>query len=427
MSIFLNDWQQTFAISIGSNLAGSASVVADSRESAQVLLINQLESQAGAQSMNLISILNTVSQGIWTVDFRPHVYVALEDIKEASNPNGEGNTYTAVATNAVYVAKRTGVSTPDLYVVAVAGTQPGSLFATFVEDADILPVDFIYGSPEESKPKISGGTANGVYNVLYNMNKGTYYSPDQDLVSYLSTIQEDGIQLVFTGHSLGGAIVPALATAIFNENTKVNTSLKNQASDKNWMLNIYPTAGPDVGNQDYVDLVRTSFPAPSASGGIYQWNAKVWNSLDMVPHVWSNEFTPEIFTLYGSDCGDSTNDCLDTPDYVTCILKSALELLNAEGENTNPYQPLDSKPAWQFSGTFVQPSTIPGYDCGTCSDNSLPPGLCDFMGEVLYQHMTGYIIAFGLPAELGKFLPLPGFCKSAQGLYDPNSPCAKSN
>lgn len=415
MNVSLNDWQQTFAISIGSNQAGSASVTAGSKEDAQVPLINQLESQANAEAGLLIGVLNQFITGQWSIDFKPHVYVEVEDIKD-----GDNNTYSAVATNAVYVAKRTGGGESDLYVVGVAGTQPGSLFATFVEDADILPADFIYGSPDGTHPKITGGTANGVYNILYNMGKG---SEGDSLISYLGNIQEKDIQLAFTGHSLGGAIVPALATAIFNENTTVDADLLKQASDNNWTINMYPTAGPDVGNQDYTDMVRTLFPAPSSDGGIYQWNAKVWNSLDMIPHVWTNEFTSDIFTLYGdSNCSDPSK-CLQTPGYVTCILNRVLKLLNAEGKDTNPYQPLDPQSSWQFPGIYVDPSTISGYDCGSCSDSSLPDGLCDFLGEVLYQHITGYIMGFGLPPTLGKFLPLPSFCKSAEDLYKPDADC----
>ena len=408
---FLNEFQETFALSVASNLgAGSLTITDNKRESLTVQAETAVTQRINSLLPFLLTPLNVAVVGKWELVWGPGVYVAPKDIVATKNKDE----YEIAATNVVLVAKKTVNNVATDYVVAVAGTNGASRFDVAVEDGEVIKLDkWAYGDDGKKDVKISNGTSKAL-STLFNQ----LTSDDIPLQSYLAAISDTNVNITFTGHSLAGGLVPAIALALFNDHATVNPSLPKKKAALKWNVRTMPTAGPDIGNQDYVNFLKEVFPPVVPSNldqnmpEIWQaWNAKLWNSLDVVPQVWSNEYIKMIPIIYG--------DKLATPKYVDCVIrtaKSGIELFNG---GHNPYAAMDPGSANQMAGTFIKPDQIPGNDCkSNCSE--LPDGLCDFVAEMLYQHITAYAVGFGLPQAIANFFHLPGICKSAKKLYDQN-------
>ena len=210
-------------------------------------------------------ILNTPSIqkdiGDWDVVWGPVVY---------QNPSSD------LDTNSMYVA-RDG----NHYVVAITGTNPLSLYDWFLEDFYVKKqVDWTYGEiPSDLQPKISQGTAIGL-NILQSME-----SSGQTLLEFLSeTVQNsaDAIEITFTGHSLAGALSPTLALAVFEQRSE-------WAGDKPVKISVFPYAGLTPGNEDFSAYYDSQLGASTT---------RVWNDIDLVPHVWNEAMLSEIPSLY---------------------------------------------------------------------------------------------------------------------------------
>lgn len=197
-----------------------------------------------------------------------------------------------LANNAMYVAKQSG-SAGDSYVAAVSATNPTSSFDWLVEDAWVgMMKKWPFGNvPKGLQPKISMGTWTGL-NILLDLEDP---STKTELKDYLKAAANTKSTLYFAGHSLAGALSPTLALALFNEGAALKKS--------DWQsVYVYPTAGATPGNQDFSDLYKASFsPVSTGSAPYQQWNAMLWNSLDVVPHAWNKDDLSQIPTLYGKD------------------------------------------------------------------------------------------------------------------------------
>ncbi|KXJ88156.1 hypothetical protein Micbo1qcDRAFT_214784 [Microdochium bolleyi] len=175
-------------------------------------------------------------------------------------------------------------------VVAVAGTAPVSI-QDWLDDMDVKKVvnfdswiaQWSTGIKEpviDEKPQNDGaayiarGTAMGVYNILNNVDQAT----KTHIWEYLNTL-EAGYTVIFTGHSMGGAITPALALGL---------SLAGMSgSDQTYAM---PSAGPTSGNLLFVDKYKKAYPmtsVPGATAGYQVLNLDLYNTDDIVPQAWS--------------------------------------------------------------------------------------------------------------------------------------------
>lgn len=398
----LNDQQQSFIINIGSNFAPQVIVHAVSKEDAQKKAVAEMERIANMHFGSLLMALNAYLVGSgqsqsWHLGLKPQVFVDIKDVDKVDRKD----TYVAAPSNTVLVAFRKTNNVTTDYVVAIAGTNANSAYATFTEDGKVIHLDkWPYGDTGVKDVRIAKGSRDGVDALLYKMG--------DSLVDYLAGISDENINLIFTGHSLGGGLCPALALAIMNPGTKVAQQVIDNAKTFKWTSLIQPTAAPDIGNAGFVSSVEALFK-PQKGTSPFVYNRKIWNSLDMVPHAWSQHYLKEINTLYD-------DDGLKTPGYVKCLIDTiddAIRLANLG----NPYRSLDPKKESQFKGKFKKFN-----NCSDCKD--VPEGLCEFMTEVLYQHIPAYAIAFGLPKQFADLFPAPNGCAAAQSLYIKDSPCA---
>ncbi len=252
-SPLLDKEQQVFLLSILSNAASSKP---GSQEELQELLKARV-----TKVLETPSIQEDI--GKWDVVWGPVVY--------------ERGRHPKYATNAMYVAQN-----GNQYIVAIAGTNPSSFYDWFLEDFNVIrKVSWHYGDiPGSLKPKISKGTSIGLNNLLQNMK-----SSDQLLLQFLKetvTNSDDEIEIIFTGHSLGGALSPALALAVLDQKSK-------WAGEKPFKISVYPSAGPTPGNRDF----STYYDSRLGNS-----TTRIWNEIDIVPHGWNEKMLSEIPSLY---------------------------------------------------------------------------------------------------------------------------------
>lgn len=234
------------------------------------------------------------TQGDWRAVWGPVVYQA------PLNPG---------ATNMMFVAHSPSLNT---YVVAIAGTNPTGDTALFVEDLDVAPAKMVswppgvnpatmpptlnWTSPAAPSPTlclIDAGTADGI-GVLYTMRDSTTQAT---LAAFLNGVSRSGQTLVFTGHSLGGALSPTMAMLLYpnaasstNPNNAARPNLGSQWAN----VFILPTAGPTPGTAAFAALfagpyapVATNVPKNPSIVPFLNWNMIYANSWDVMPLAWN--------------------------------------------------------------------------------------------------------------------------------------------
>lgn len=259
-------WQQVYSLSMHSGLIGAQ----DHRDTAENLakwLAQQLANFYAEQAAQM--------GGGWSTVWGPVVFQADVD----AGPQ--------IASNVMYAAAN---SDRSMVVVAIAGTNFKSILYD-VEKEDNAVGSTVAWAPTRSglHPYVSSGTALGVSNLLA-MNDG---ATGRTLAEFLGASASTSARLIFTGHSLGGALAPTLALTLFNSD---NGALKQS----DWQsVRFYSTAGPTPGNKDFADYVRQEFPPDGPHAKPYQcWNQVVWNSLDVVPQGWDVELLERSIELY---------------------------------------------------------------------------------------------------------------------------------
>ncbi len=246
----LNKEGQVFILSILSNAASSEG---GTEEELQELLTERV-----TRALDKSSIQKYI--GDWDVVWGPVVY----------KPN-----WAIYATNAMYVAKN-----GNQYVVAIAGTNPKSILS-WLQDLKIRKQKrWPYGERGDLNPKISRGTFNGLNHLLQDMK-----SSDKTVLEFLQeTVKssDEEIEIIFTGHSLGGALSPTLALAAFDQKSE-------WAGEKPFKISVYPSAGPTPGNQDF----STYYDSQLGNS-----TKRIWNDLDIVPYAWNRTTLAQIPRLY---------------------------------------------------------------------------------------------------------------------------------
>ena len=258
MTTVFNSIQKTYALS---TLAGTPSD--------QHGTVAQLEAYA-AKVINA-TLKDTTAQGLigqWDLVWGPAVY---------QTPGSD------VADNAFYIAQNS--SSPNEFVIAISGTNPISRYGWIHEDFLINPLQpwpFASGnSAKNSDIKISNGTHLGLTALL------ALKSNNQTALEYLAThtSTQGALEITITGHSLGGALSPAMALAMHDlQNNPVSWDPKG-----NSQIAVVPSAGPAAGNQAWANYYDQCLASTTT---------RLWNSIDIVPHAWEVDLLRQIPSLY---------------------------------------------------------------------------------------------------------------------------------
>jgi len=325
----------------------------------------------------------------------PSVTPSLGNWNLAWGPAIFENTTHEFAANAVFVAQCDAVAFPGgpvmpVYAVAIAGTNPSSLYDWIDEDLAVSqvvnwttydPAHFKPAPYQDNLPFISEGTALGVSNILSLKAPATAAAPGTSLKEFLENVKPGpDTAVIFCGHSLAGALSPTVALY-----------LKQQKSlDAFGLTLIYPTAGPTPGEANFAKLFNDTFPAlPSGwqpQPRPYQnWNTMHWNTLDVIPHSWNNTSLKQVPTLYG-------------PPQTDALLKELTGLVEGAmqraGKSNTQYMP-------------IRNASLPGIvqHCTASGNINVPPqSMGDFNAQMAIQHTRMY---FGIP-PCGSNPPVPG-------------------
>ncbi|TFK34492.1 hypothetical protein BDQ12DRAFT_738226 [Crucibulum laeve] len=297
------------------------------------------------------------------------------DEQSTPPPPGPDNTW--------FIANNPSLVFPDgtfnTYIIAIAGTatrygwtgedfRVGNVidFDNWVKGGLSKPSMHI-GLLNQSRAYISIGTAKAVYTLLsYAAPGNAVAGQGSTLPSYLESLPDAATsRIIFTGHSLGGALSPTLALALHQANKMGSFKPEN--------IFVYPTAGPTAGNEPFVTEFQAAFPPSSPNPTDYKvWNCNVVNNLDVVPLAWNH--LDGIPTIY-----PGLTDSLVQEIKMFVLAKLKPRLLP---DIRMRYTPIQKS---SFSGTLPNP---------------LPTTMDEFKLDVFTQHTTAYLDHFKLPTNV---------------------------
>lgn len=248
--------------------------------------------------------------------------------------------------NMMYVVRDT--ANPSRLAIAVRGTNPSAVLDWAVEDLEVVrQVPWSWGgAPADAK--ISRGTSEGL-KVLQTMTAEGGPVPGKTLLQFLEDEagrHASGLDLLVTGHSLGGALSPALALWL-------SETLGDKAR-----ISVYPLAGPTPGN--------AAFAAFYDGSAVGKTTDRMWNPYDIVPLAWNYETLGTWADLY------------EPVTRADAIERGLIDALRAVSKDKGYIQIQDSQPA------------LPG---ALYTD---PSGKTSWAGEAGWQHHCGYQCALGI-------------------------------
>ena len=245
--------QTVFFLSMLSNLAISQTGTVDYLEQ---YLAEHIDAHLKAQQGDI---------GVWTRVWGPAVYQAPRS---------------TVTDNVMYVARSN--ATPSQYVVCVAGTNFNSVFDILIEDLFVgQQVPWFYGNPP-SGAAIAAGTFIGL-SVLQILTPGAAMpGAGQGVKDFLKAQASQAIQVITSGHSLGGALSPCLALWLLD--TQRTWDPQSRAT-----ITSEPSAGPTAGNATFAQYY---------DGRLGAVTTNIHNSLDIVPHAWNDTDLAALPNLY---------------------------------------------------------------------------------------------------------------------------------
>jgi len=313
----------------------------------QAFTFTLMSSADDSLSGTKLELAEYLAASIWSRLCNPGLQQLIGDSWElAWGPGIFQSSGSSAADNAIYLVRD---KVNSVYVIAIAGTNPASKYDITEDLAIEYPLAWPYGGNAPAGTLIAPGTQDGV-NALLSLESGGL-----TLLAYLQNVDAaSSSTLIFTGHSLGGALAPTLALA-----------LAQQGFDPSaWQaVYVYPTAGPTAGNSAFATFFSQIFPQPAAGPQQWQvWNADLANSLDVVPQAWGENTLASIPDLYAPNITASRE--------ITYAVTKAEKF--AQGTN---YTRIGT--ANDLTGSTVQGSGVTTQD---------------FETEVFYQHIFAYVL-----------------------------------
>jgi hypothetical protein len=256
-----SDHQQTFALSMASNLAMD---LTGTPEALQALLTQSIQDF-------LADPLVAAAMPGWTVAWGPFIWQA----ENSSRCDLAMVVFTNGATD----------------VVAIGATSRASWYDWLVEGANVSVKQPVAWPGMPTGAWISDGTLLGL-NRLLDMPFPS--SAGARLVDFLRGRAGKERTLIVAGHSLAGALAPTLAVELF---TRSGLPLDAWRS-----VRVFPTAGYSPGDREFAEFFAELFPSSDADGDVAYavWNKLIWNDHDVVPRAWDIDTLTGLPTLYGA-------------------------------------------------------------------------------------------------------------------------------
>jgi hypothetical protein len=305
--------------------------------------VTQIEAATSQEINTYLSQPTLIAEiGSWAVIWGPSVYQA---------PGSDLADNVMVAFQA-----RAGSALPGQLVIGIAGTNPYSAFDWLLEDFSVIAAPrWAYGNPAPLNPHISAGTYLGL-SILQALVPGhSLPGVGVRLKNFLLSTLAAPTPITIAGHSLGGALSPAVA--LWLSDTKAQWDPSGFSS-----LACLPSAGPTSGDQDF-----------STYYGNQLGNAttRLHNSLDVVPHAWEADDLRELPDLYSPPI---------SPTLELYGLLFAALIISASKNYTQICQSTPPLPG-VLNQSLINPASS---DC----DN--------FSAQMLYQHVSAYFVLVGV-------------------------------
>ncbi|MDE3145314.1 MAG: hypothetical protein KGL19_14250 [Bacteroidota bacterium] len=215
---------------------------------------------SGGENFNLKS---------WSRVWGPAVWVTSGDPMTAATKG------TWVSSNSMTIFK----DTANNYVMAIQATNPYCPYDWLTLDFSVVTtVSWPYNN---GGGNISNGTFIGLNNLLGMVDDSQHISA----LTYMSNVTASNntpVNIVVTGHSLGGALAPVYALRL---QEYFDTATKNTKP------NIYclATAGATPGDSSFVQYYMNK------DGGVLGKNTvRIWNNLDVIPHAWVDSLLTKV-------------------------------------------------------------------------------------------------------------------------------------
>ena len=269
------------------------------------------------------------------------------------------------AVNTLFVAHN--LNDTGTYVIATAGTNPYSWIDFVFEDALVfIQVDWPYAGP--GKGKMALGTAIGLAILQGLVPDVGFPGAGKDLFDFLfdltASTTEPALKIWTTGHSLGGALSPALAQWLHD--TKPTWDPTDLAEI--WTL---PTAGPSLGDS----TLSTHFSTTIADRVKHHYGD--W---DYAPNAWTPLELDRLNTIY-------------TPPICRSLIVWLLVRLAKLAASAGDYTDLQS-PVPPFGGA-VNTSLVKWW--------KLP--ITNYLRQIEFQHINEYATYFDYTYPLPEMLP----------------------
>lgn len=283
---------------------------------------------------------------------------------------------TVFSENLMFVVQ--SANDPAHYAVVIRGASSGSLASWFFEDFTILSqVPWPYADEsrpiplfplltdlkdwieKKGRPKISMGTAVGL-RVLQEMRPGKGMPGEgatlYDFLGGQVAKRGSGVTVSVAGHSLGGALAPAVA--LWLDMTRDTPDAKGAVPwdpGRTARIEVYSFAGPPPGNKEYAALYDER---------LGEATTRAWNPFDVVPHGWAESTLAQLPGLYAP--------------YATPSLPIGLGLA------------LSRILAMWGGYEHVCPRASP------LAGGQVEPNISDYVTQTLYQHTHAYVKMLGL-------------------------------
>lgn len=173
--------------------------------------------------------------------------------------------------NTMYIAYNEAI---DTYAVLIAGTDTSSVTDWAMEDFDVWdkkPWPYYTDLNKSQQPNISNGAFNGFTNLIDMVDPDT----SRTALQYLQ--DNKAVNIVVSGHSLGGTLAPLYALFLNNEISDINISC-------------VPVAALTCGDANFVAYYNSTT--------VGQNTVNIANSLDFIPHLFEYALVEELKTLY---------------------------------------------------------------------------------------------------------------------------------
>ncbi len=302
------------------------------------------------QRINSTMQASPTVQGRWNIVWGPATYVPSAEVNQE---HGLPPDATPVAAHVLFCVQST--DDPTLYAVVIRGTNSGAQLDTWEDTTGFSEqVGWPYRRPGSGlNPMFSQGYSFGLDCLRSARPDNSVPGSGLAIRDFLNSIVTGsaGTQIITTGQSLGGGLAPVLALWL------QNTQGSEWDSDRNARISTCPFASPSPGNTDFAMWYDQSLGATTH---------RVWQSLDMPPYKWNAEQMTQILGLYG--------DGMSGMPKATALIEWERSLVKG----------------MDYLQIRNDQSAITGQ---------LNPKITDWLSQMSYQHVYGYLDVLGLQEE----------------------------